>query len=432
MRLLGGRTRSKRQVVAQCRTTCERSLRRSIARRVLAAGLIGLVYGVCTGVILAAYHQFGDQSLLHRSPLVAADPRPLKSAPRQRALDGGTMARAPAGQGPPADDLADAAQAAPPTGQIRPAMARRSDPVPARDIDPSAALGPGDSEAPGGADADRLAEDRMAEQRSAAAAPEPRPETVAAALPGDRAGAPGASPEPSRVHVAPALPPRPAFKPRAAMPTVLAEAVPAPAALGAPEPSRNPARGIRPSQRSVKPLPSSQEMPSRPARAEAPRPLGPNGQGLPEALRAFWTNLRILLASAPASSGVRAGRDDRNGNNGATAGSGSGGRISGASGSTSAVGGNSSRDDGARSAGVGRSSTSGSRTGGNGDTTTASSGGDGGSAGRGGNGGRGRGDGDRDDGDRGGRDDGDRGDRDGGDRGGRGGDRGGDDDDDDD
>jgi hypothetical protein len=311
MRHLWPRGRSHRQVVARSQATLDRSLRQIIARRALAAGLIGLAYGICTGVILAAYQEFGSQSVRGRSPAVAVDAGPLKLVPQHRAPDDTTRSRELGAQGMPAAELADAAHAAPATGQIRPALARTPDAEPAGEMGTSAAVQESDS-ARHGAGPAPVADDPLLDRWSAAAAPEAPPEASAAAPP---EAASAAAVEAPHAASAFALPPSPAFKPLEAIPTVMAEAA---LAQAAPEPSQGRTSRIRPPKPSFKPLVNASGPRSQPAPEQASRPAATTRQTLPDALRAFWTNLKILLASAPASSDFRTGRSDSNGNGAAT------------------------------------------------------------------------------------------------------------------
>ena len=132
MRRIIDPSRSQRQVVAQDQATVDRDFSRSIMRRTSVAGLIGLVYGICTGVILAAYHEFGSPSLLAPPRLVTADPTPAQLFPREGILDDRAVTRASTGQESPVTAVPDAAPLtsppgsaplSPPSDEIRPAMA---------------------------------------------------------------------------------------------------------------------------------------------------------------------------------------------------------------------------------------------------------------------------------------------------------------------
>ena len=436
MSRLGLRYQAQRQVDWYDQATADRNDRWKNVRRLLLVALSGAVCGLFTGVIWAAYQEFGNQSLLHRTPLVAADPRPLKLLPEDRTADDVAVARRPAGQGSRAAALAEAARPAAPIGETRPATARRSDAEQESEIDPPAVI-ERPAVAPYETEPDVAVDPPPSAERSVATAPEMpldvRPaaslEPVASAV---SDAAPPSGPATTSAPVA-TSPPAPAFKPLEVVPTVVAEAPPAPAALAAPEGSRRGASPIRPPRPTLKPVIMLSETSPEPVGEREARTVAATPQTLPEALRALWTNLKILLASAPASSDVHVGGDGSDGNDGGGASTSSSGRSTSGGGSTSS--------DGSASSGGGTSTGSGSNsTSDSGGGSAASSGGGGSSASGGGNSGRGRDNGDRGGrgGGRGGDDDDDGGGRGGGrggddddDGGGRGGGRGGDDDDDD-
>jgi hypothetical protein len=421
------------------------------------AGLIGLVYGICTGVILSAYHEFGSPSLLKPARFMAAEPASSPSLAQEGVLDDDQAAHRSARQQALVTPLADAVpltsptgsapltstatsnSLAPPVAEIRPAMAGpAAEPV----------SGSGGSAALQAPASTRTAEPHRSgdepEERSIAAAPAI---VDAAALPHP---APAIAPVPG---TAVARPPTPEFKPLDLLPAVVAEAGAA-AVLGAPLAAPASFKRTRSPKPSMQPV--AVDLPPEPARVRDARTAASKGETLPGALRAFLTNLKILLAAAPASefrggggdggrgtSAIGSGR--RPGNNGAGGPIGGGspgdtGGSPGAGGGSASAGGN----GGGGSAGSGSSGGGSAGGGGGGDSAGAGGGGGGDSAGAGGSsassgnhgssvsgdGGRGHG---RSDGGRGRGDRGDRGDRgargDRGDRGDRGGDRGGDDDD---
>ena len=78
-------------------TTVDCDHRRGRVRTTLLLSLMCLPYLVFGSVIWAAYHQFGEQSLLDQAPLVAADQTPLKlnSGPASAGSSGGREGRAP-------------------------------------------------------------------------------------------------------------------------------------------------------------------------------------------------------------------------------------------------------------------------------------------------------------------------------------------------
>ena len=106
--------RSQRPVVAPDQANLDRAFAISIVRRTSVAGLIGLVYGICTGVILAAYHEFGSPFLL-KSRFVAADP-PAQVLPEKPMLDDTAEAPGPARQEASVTALAAAVPLTSPTG----------------------------------------------------------------------------------------------------------------------------------------------------------------------------------------------------------------------------------------------------------------------------------------------------------------------------
>ena len=95
-------SQSQQEVVAQDQARLDRALQRSIIRRTSIAGLIGLVYGLCAGIILAAYDDFGSLSLLEPSRLTVADPTQVKPLPKESMLEDAAVAHELATQLAPA------------------------------------------------------------------------------------------------------------------------------------------------------------------------------------------------------------------------------------------------------------------------------------------------------------------------------------------
>ncbi len=426
---------SQQEVVRRDQATLDRALCRSLMRRTSVAGLIGLVYGICAGVILTAYHDFGSLSLLEPSRRVAADPKPARRLPPENMLDDIAGSRELAAQAPAAA-LADPGPLTSPIRQIRPALARWSVAEAVGGIEPSASVDGRDSTRDA-AHPDPSGNEPGPKERSVAAAPEIAFARNVAILP---QAALALSEEPKQPRTTLRSPPRPALKPVDAITAVVAEPAP-PAALGTPEAAQGSVSRSRPPRPSLKPVLVAEARPES-AREPAARATVAATQNMPGALRSLWTNLKILLASAPAASEFRANSGGNVG--GASSAIGSGGRTSsggsgaggsspggnGAGGTTSPGGGGTSGSGGGSSAGGGDDGSGG----GNGSGSTDDDD-------RGGRGGRDRDDDDRGsrgddrggrgDGDRGGRGDGDHGGRGDGDRGGRGNDRDGHDDDDD-
>ena len=106
--------------------------------------------------------------------------------------------------------------------------------------------------------------------------------------------------------------PKPAFKPLDAITTLVAEAA-EPAALGAPEASGGAVSRSRPARPPLKPVVVASKPRPQSVRQPDARAMARPAQNLPEALRSMWTDLKILLASAPARSEFRG---DRGGNGG--------------------------------------------------------------------------------------------------------------------
>jgi hypothetical protein len=370
-------------------------------RTTLLLSLMCLPYLVFGSVIWAAYHQFGERSLLDQAPLVVADQTPLKLNPGPHLRDRVAVEKV----GLPEHRLLSAGRQSP--------------------TEPSEAAGRA-----------ALAALQFKLDASDGAATAPLGQVPIAAIP---AGAPAETTLATPVEVvepAPgSMPPKPSFKPLEMLPAASVElAPPAERTVAA----RLDLRRSPPPRPALKPpvaLPRERsEWRAAPDAPPVTRAVAATDRGLPEALRAWWSNLKILLASGPASPAMRAGGDDSDrqaprgdigaavANAGAEAGGGrsdpGGGadaRGGGGAGDGTTGGGN-DRATGDRGGGS-RSSGGGSRSG-NGDGGSTS-------GGSGGNGDGGDGQGDDGSGPRGGGDSGGLGDV--GDRGGPGdvGDRGG-------
>jgi hypothetical protein len=306
------------------------------------------VYATFGGVVWSAYEEFGNQSLHNFAPLVMADRAPLKLLP---------------GEGTP-DPTGLRAEAASERYSAT-ALARREPPA-LRQSAAGASLRAREAR-----EADTLvmtAQPAMAPDQAEPVAPVEAPGAgvpVAAALETPsldvRAAAPltSAGTAADVLHSGPAAtwPAAPAFKPRDAVPIVVAEARLAPPKASTTEAS---GLGASPPLPSLKPvvMPSEQR-PGRDTR------LATGPASLPDALRAFWTNLKILLASGPAPRVIPAGNNDRwfdrsEGGGFANATTAGGGRSSsGSSGGGSTSGGSSSGSGGSPAAGGGSSTSSG-------------------------------------------------------------------------
>jgi hypothetical protein len=360
--------------------------------------LLCAVYAIFGGVVWSAYEEFGNRSLLNLAPLVVADRTPLKLLPAE-----GTPERTalPAGTGSERSSAT--------------ALARREPPAqPLRQSAPAASLNPGEASA-----TDTLVmtvRSAMAPHRTEPVAPGDAPgaEVPVVAAPETPAldvraaaslasAAPAAAEEVLQSGPAATWPPAPVFKPFDAVPTVVAQAVLAPPRESTTEVSN---LGGSPPVPSLKPvvLPSEQR-PGPPAKEDTRLVAASAPASLPDALRAFWANLKILLASGPTPRVIPAGGNnsgrwpDRSGGGGfADAGrGGSSSSPSGGGGSSSPSGGSGGGSGGGTSDGGGGGSSGGGSGGGG-----SSGGGEGGSkssvgsgandgGGGGGKGGNGRG-----------------------------------------
>ncbi|MGH6904710.1 MAG: hypothetical protein ACREIR_18440, partial [Geminicoccaceae bacterium] len=258
-------------------TTVDCDHRRGRVRTTLLLSLMSLPYLVFGSVIWAAYHQFGEQSLLDQAPLVVADQTPLKLNP-----------------GPHLRDRAAAEKVEPP--EPRP-------------------LGTGlqiPTEPPGEAGRAVLAAIQFKLDASDGVATPPLGQDSIAATP---AGAPAeATPATPAEAAAPApepMPPKPSFKSLEALQATSVElAPPAERTVAA----RLDFRRAPPPRPALKPpvaLPAEpSEWRAEPDAPPVTRAVAATDRGLPEALRAWWSNLKILLASGPAPAPMRAGGDD--------------------------------------------------------------------------------------------------------------------------
>lgn len=298
MRRLRHQLAIERKIVMLGKTTFDRNFLARNARRLLVVWLVGGIYAMFGGVLWAAFSEFGNQSLRDRTPLVAADRTPLKLVPEDR-TQGGTAA---VGR----SDAKTALYAPRPTSPIgggRPAMSRRSEAE--QGSDGLAAIDGPDlarhETAPAPA-----ADDLTSEAWLLAIAPKSPLEADATASPATVARA--VSVRASQLDSGAEAPPTPAFKPLDLVPIVMAEAAPAEGRGRAT--SRSRARNADPPKPSLKPITMpSKERPERAGEPDAPR-VAATGQTLPQALRAFWGNLKILLASGPGPRIRAAGGDD--------------------------------------------------------------------------------------------------------------------------
>jgi hypothetical protein len=414
MSRLGLRYQAQRQVVAEYQTTIDENDSRPNVRRPFVIGLIGAVYAIFSGVIWAAYHEFGDRSLLHQRPPMTAGPA-SNPVPGDRAQEttavlsqpGGPPAQA--GTARPASLFAEAGPA-----ESRQSVAERKSSVAelesvvgspavidrlamARDgTRPGVALDAPTLAARSGEGSETSLDVRAAASPVSAAAataneaPEVGPDAPAAAhetLPPVVAAAPAAANGPlqaggtaspaaankvSKADTA-ATPSRlPALKPLHAIPVLVAEAMPAP--LSTSQRSRRASATSYPARPSFKPfeLVSAQRPRQLPAQEadQEPRRAASTPEILPEAIQALWTNLKILLAAAPppqvrpaggdgsdwARSGTRAGvasAGDAGHTTGSRSNRGGGGSASGPSSGDVGGGGGSASGSGSGAAGSG-------------------------------------------------------------------------------
>ena len=289
MSRLGLRYRAQRQVVTEYQETINGNDDRLNVRRPLVIGLIGAVYAIFGGVIWAAYHEFGDRSLRNFPPPVLADRTPLKLLPgeveqegtsppdRTRSEPSDALAPGPGDPASPDSQIVPTITPSPNDGRGSPAdplvMTERRAMAPF-DIEPAAV--------DGGA----------AEQRSVAAS--------------GRAAAPRSAEAPAEAAATDALPPTPAVKPLELVPTVVVEATVAPDPPVTPDPIRLTALMFDPPTPALKPIgvPSSIRsgpLPSPNDEAAASQVVARSKQSLPVALRAWWTKVKLLLASTQAS-----------------------------------------------------------------------------------------------------------------------------------
>ena len=288
MSRLGLRYRAQRQVVTEYQETINGNDDRLNVRRPLVIGLIGAVHAIFGGVIWAAYHEFGDRSLRNFPPPVLADRTPLKLLPGEVEQEGTSPPDRTRSE--PSDALAPGPDdPASPDSQIVPAITPspndgRGSPADPLVMTERRAMAPFDIE-PGAVDGG------AAEQRSVAAS--------------GRAAAPRSAEAPAEAAATDALPPTPAVKPLELVPTVVVEATVAPDPPVTPDPIRLTALMFDPPTPALKPIgvPSSIRsgpLPSRNDEAAASR-VARSKQSLPVALRAWWTKVKLLLASTQAS-----------------------------------------------------------------------------------------------------------------------------------
>jgi hypothetical protein len=228
-----------------------------------------LPYLVFGSVIWAAYHQFGEQSLLDQAPLVVADQTPLKLNPDPDLRDRAAAERL----GPPEHRLLSAGRQIPtelPGESARAALAALQFRLGASDGGATAPLG----------------------RDSIAVMPAAAPAEVAEPAPGS-------------------MPPKPSFKPLEVLQAASAELAPPDERSVAARLDLRRAPPPRPALKPAVSLPQEQpEWRPDPDAAPGTRAVAATDQSLPEALRAWWANLKILLASGPASSVMRVGGDD--------------------------------------------------------------------------------------------------------------------------
>jgi hypothetical protein len=360
-------------------------------RRTLAIALVCAVYAVFGGLILEAYDEFGNQSLLDLAPLVMADRAPLKRRP----LEGTDMPPSAGSDPGRATALAPAEHPALSLGQAVSPLAPSLDGGPASEANrlvvmKRPAMAPHDTEpAP--------AIGATGQENPVAAALETPSLEVRAAVPTGAEG-PAVSDRASTPQSAATWPPAPAFKPLDAIPTVMAQAMLPPFAGSRIE---MPGLGDRPPRPSLKPVVMTSAQRPEPTAEQDPRRAAAPGPTLPDALRAFWANLKILLAAGPAPRVLRAGRDDRDSSDNQPSVRGDLADASGGDGGTSGGASHSSSDSGnGSSIGGGSGNSAGNSDGG----TSAGGGGNGGGPGSGTSTGGSKGDGGRDSGRGGGQD----------------------------
>jgi hypothetical protein len=223
-------------------------------RRTLATGLVAAAYAVFGGVILAAYDEFGNQSLLDLTPLVVADPTPLKLLPGEEVQDRTALPGRAGSDRSSATALARGEHLAPPRRQPGSAMAPSLDTGHGSKADTLVlterpAMAPPDAESPPAIGAFGAEEPVAAALETPAMAREDTEPALAMSAPGAeepvaaaleapslnlRAAAPLGSATPAFSEEVPQLrpattrPPAPAFKPLDAVATVVAQALPPP------------------------------------------------------------------------------------------------------------------------------------------------------------------------------------------------------------
>jgi uncharacterized membrane protein YgcG len=360
--------------VAQDKATLDWTRRRLDVRRTLVAGSVCAVYAICGGVVWSAYEEFGNQSLLNITHVVLADRTPLKRLPGQGTQNTALPARAGRDQFG-ATALAPAEHPAISIRQAAAPLAPSLDGAQESKTDTLVVI-------------ERPATARHHPEPAAAVGALERDKSVAAALEmpslGLRAAAPPGSAGPATSDLVPqAQPaatwlPAPAFKPLDAVPTVVAHAMLPPQVRSKTATS---GLGDNPPVPSLKPIfMASEQRPGQTSEQDTRR-VSATKPSLPDAFRAFWTNLKILLASGPALRVIPAGggNGDRRDGFANASGGGDGGTSGGAS--RSSNGGSSSgrgsgagdRDSGSPSGGRSGSAKSGGGSGkGNGKSGGAS------------------------------------------------------------
>ena len=245
------RSRTRRTDVPQDQATTDPKQRRSYVRGTVVAGLIGGAHAMFGSVLWAAYHEFGNQSLL-LTPLVAAEKTPLKLPP-----DGDPDQATPVVVRAGSDRTSDTALARDdrptrPVGQAASRAIRPLDGAPRREVHTVVPAEP-----PTTAGRDRASGPAINTvpfaRRSLPAAPKSPPLKVRAAAPVEPA-TPGISDEAPQSGSVATLAPAPALKPLDAIPTLVAEATPAPAAASAAKAADLAASAIRPPRPWLKPI----------------------------------------------------------------------------------------------------------------------------------------------------------------------------------
>jgi hypothetical protein len=340
--------------------------------KILAVGLVGAVYALIGVVMSEAYREFGQQSLRNFPPLVLADRAPLKLLPGE--VEQEDTSPPDRTRSEPSDALAPGPDdPASPDSQIVPAIVPSPNDERGSPADP---LGTTERRAMVRQDMGQHAGDSGNSAHGSVAVPE-----MAAAPP---AGSTDAS---AQTTVADPSPPAPALKPLGLIPAIVVETTAtSDAPLGA-GPIRLTALMFDPPTPALKPIgvPSSVRsgpLPSPNDEAAASQVVARSKQSLPDALRALWSNLKIL-ASGPGSRvgavGNRGGENGFKGSAGATVVSAvdTGGAGASSSGANAGAGG---ANGGGGTTGGGAAGASGGNTGGSASGGSNASGGEAGGA----------------------------------------------------